>query len=168
MQISRLMPCPFTGCKMFCASPNFLCPTKNLFTYCASHKDFVPDKICQTKFAFSKIGFCAGTKVFEESLNSVKFLGWFKKFGPAQNILQPVKGQGIRIITKIMFLGTRKLFFTTKKNRVAQNELSDVNKMISIIAEVWAISPCSKLTKNSTTRFGHFGNVSHFGLSYVG
>ena len=39
-----LMPCPFTGHKMFCASPNFLCRTKNLFTYCASHKHFVPDK----------------------------------------------------------------------------------------------------------------------------
>ena len=32
------MPCPFTGPKMFCAGPNFLCPTKNLFTYCGSHK----------------------------------------------------------------------------------------------------------------------------------
>ena len=28
-------------------------------------------------------------------LNTVKFLGWLKKFGPAQNILGPVKGQGI-------------------------------------------------------------------------
>ena len=36
------------------------------------------------KFAFSKI-------VFEEALNAVKFLGWLKNFGPAQNIL----GQGI-------------------------------------------------------------------------
>ena len=26
------MPCPFTGHKMFCAGPNFLCRTKNLFT----------------------------------------------------------------------------------------------------------------------------------------
>ena len=53
--------------------------------------------LCQTKrrFAFSKIGFCAGTKVFEEALNAFKFLGWLKKFGPAQNILGPVKGQGI-------------------------------------------------------------------------
>ena len=25
--------------------------------------------------------------------NAVKFLGWHKKFGPAQNILGPVKGQ---------------------------------------------------------------------------
>ena len=35
---------PFTGPKMFCAGPNFLCQTKNLFTYCGSHKHFVPDK----------------------------------------------------------------------------------------------------------------------------
>ena len=33
-------------------------------------------------------------KVFEEALNAVKFLGWLKKFGPAQNIFRPVKGQG--------------------------------------------------------------------------
>ena len=33
--------------------------------------------------AFSKIGSCASTKVFEEALNAVKFLGWLKKFGPA-------------------------------------------------------------------------------------
>ena len=38
--------------------------------------------------------FCAGTKVFEEALNAVKFLGWLKKFEPAQNILGPVTGQG--------------------------------------------------------------------------
>ena len=39
-----LIPCPFTGLKMFWADPNFLCQTKNLFTYCGSHKHFVPDK----------------------------------------------------------------------------------------------------------------------------
>ena len=38
------MPCPSTGPKMFCAGQNFLCRTKNLSTYCASHKHFVPDK----------------------------------------------------------------------------------------------------------------------------
>ena len=37
----------------------------------------------------------AGTEGFEEALNAVKFLGWLKKFVPAQNILGPVKGQGI-------------------------------------------------------------------------
>ena len=39
-----LMPCPFTGPKMFCAGPNFLAQTKNLFTYFGSHKHFVPEK----------------------------------------------------------------------------------------------------------------------------
>ena len=45
-------------------------------------------------FAFSKFASCAGTKVFEEALYAVKFLGWHKIFGPAQNILGPV-GRGI-------------------------------------------------------------------------
>ena len=60
--------------------------------YCA-----VTKILWQTKrwFAFSKIGFCAGTKVFEEALNAVKFLDWHKIFGPAQIIFGPVKGQGI-------------------------------------------------------------------------
>ena len=30
-----------------------------------------------------------------QGINSVKFFGWLKNFGPAQNILRPVKGQGI-------------------------------------------------------------------------
>ena len=42
--IRTVMPCLFTGPKMFWAGPNFLCQTKNLFTYCGSHKHFVPDK----------------------------------------------------------------------------------------------------------------------------
>ena len=42
--LTASMPCPFTGRKMFCAGPNFLCQTKNLFTYCACHKHFVPYK----------------------------------------------------------------------------------------------------------------------------
>ena len=39
-------------------------------------------------FHSQNLFFYAGTKVFEEALNAVKF-------GPAQNILGPVKGQGI-------------------------------------------------------------------------
>ena len=72
----KLMPCPFSGPKMFYAGPNFLSQPKNLFKYCASHKNFVLD----TKLF-------AVTNVFEEALNAVNFLGWLKKFGPAQNIL---------------------------------------------------------------------------------
>ena len=93
--LNAVMPCPFTGLKMFWARPNFLCQTKNLFTFCGSHKHSVPDK--KIWFAFSKIVFCAGTKVFQDVLNTVKFSGWIKKFGPAQNILGTVKGQGISI-----------------------------------------------------------------------
>ena len=40
---------------------------------------------------FSKIVFCACTKVFEEALNAVKFFVWLKIFGPAQNISGPVQ-----------------------------------------------------------------------------
>ena len=54
----------------------------------------VTNILCQTKrsFTFSKIGFCAGAKGLEEALNAVKFLGWLKKIGLAQNNLGPVKG----------------------------------------------------------------------------
>ena len=55
-------------------------------TFCNRQKD----DLHSVKFVF-----CAGTKVFEEALNAVKFLGWLKKFGTAQNILGLVKGQGI-------------------------------------------------------------------------
>ena len=34
--------------------------------------------------------------------NAVKFLGWLKKFGPVQNILGPIKGQGIKSIEEKM------------------------------------------------------------------
>ena len=45
----------------------------------------VTNNLCQTErqFAFSKIGFCAGSA-------KPKILGWLKTFGPAQNILGPV------------------------------------------------------------------------------
>jgi len=35
------MPCPFTGPKMFCASPNFLSQPKNLTAFSASSKKIV-------------------------------------------------------------------------------------------------------------------------------
>ena len=35
------MPCPSTGPKMFCASPNFLGQTKNGIAFSAAPKDFV-------------------------------------------------------------------------------------------------------------------------------
>ena len=38
----KLMPCPFTGPKMFCAGPNVLSQPKNLTAFSASSKTFVP------------------------------------------------------------------------------------------------------------------------------
>ena len=79
------MPCPSRCPKMFWAGPNFFARPKIYL-----HIVAVTNILCQTTrwIAFSKIVFCAGTKVFEEALNAVKF-------GPAQNILGPVKGQDI-------------------------------------------------------------------------
>ena len=37
-----LMPCPFTGCKIFCAGQNFLTQPKHLTAFSASSKTFVP------------------------------------------------------------------------------------------------------------------------------
>ena len=37
-----LMPCPFTGPKMFCAGPNFLSQPQNLTGFGASSITFVP------------------------------------------------------------------------------------------------------------------------------
>ena len=76
----------FEPVQIFCVGPKIY-----------SHIVPVTNMLCHTKrwFAFSKIVFCAGTKVFEEALNAVKFLGWLIKFGTAQNILWPVKGQVI-------------------------------------------------------------------------
>ena len=59
-------------------------------TFCARQKDDLHSL---------KLVFVPLTKVFEEALNVVKFLGWPQKIGPAQNILGPVKGQGINPIT---------------------------------------------------------------------
>ena len=92
----------------FYRSQNVLCQS----TFFVSDQIFfsfivqVTNILCQTKrwFAFSRIGFCAGTKVFEEALNAVKFLGWLKKFRLAQNILGPVKGQGIRVLGSYEYL----------------------------------------------------------------
>ena len=69
------MPCPFTGPKLFCDGPNFLSQPKNLTAFSASTKPFVP----------------ARKPIL---LNANHLFVWHKKFGPAQNILRPVEGQG--------------------------------------------------------------------------
>ena len=56
-------------------------------TFCARQKDDLHSV---------KLFFVRAQKFLEEALNAVKFLGWLKKLGLAQNILGPVKGQGKR------------------------------------------------------------------------
>ena len=47
-----------------------------------------------------QIIFLSGTKFLRLPQCVNKFLVWHKKFGPAQNILGPVKGQGISASSK--------------------------------------------------------------------
>ena len=42
-----------------------------------------------------KLFFVQAQKGFEEAISALKFLGWLKKLGPAQNILGLVKGQAL-------------------------------------------------------------------------
>ena len=72
------MPCPFTGPKMFCADPNFLSQPKNLTAFSPSSKTVVR----------------AQRTIL---LNANHLFVLQKMFGQAQNILGPVKGQGIRL-----------------------------------------------------------------------
>ena len=59
------------------------------------------------------IGFCASTKVFNEALNAVQFFRWLKIFLPPQNILGPVKAQGIKLL-KLIYKGRqKKTYFTS-------------------------------------------------------
>ena len=89
------MPCPFTGPKMFCAGPNILSqpPKKGLH--------LVPlQKLLswrKNQFYWMQIIFLSGTKCLWLPQYVNKFLVWHKKIGLAQNILGPVKGQGISL-----------------------------------------------------------------------
>ena len=92
-----LIPCPFTGRKMFCAGPSFwvspkiwlhLVPLQKLLCW---HKN---------QFYWMQIIFLSGTKCLWLPQYVNRFLVWHKKFGPAQNILGPVKGQGISFFVK--------------------------------------------------------------------
>ena len=68
--LNTLMPCPFKVPKWFVLVQIFWTSPKIYL-----HIVPVTNILCQTKrcFPLSKNGFCAGTKVFEEALNAVKF-----------------------------------------------------------------------------------------------
>ena len=81
------VPKCFVSVQFFWASPKFwlhLVPHQNLL---CRHKN---------RFYWMQIIFLSGTKYLWLPQYVNKFLVWHKKFGLAQNILGPVKGQGIR------------------------------------------------------------------------
>ena len=75
----------YLGLEVSCLVQKFISILWKSQTFCARRKD----DLHSVKLFFVQ------AQVFEEALNTVKFFGWLKKFGPAQNILRPVKGQGI-------------------------------------------------------------------------
>ena len=100
------MPCPFTGPKTFCSGPNFLSQPKNLIAFSASSKTFVP--------AQKPILLNADHLLFWHKMFVNKFLVRHKKFGLAQNILGPVKGQGIKRSSNLRCLDLQMLMFNGK------------------------------------------------------
>ena len=85
----------------FSASPKIwlhLVPLQNLL---CRHKN---------QFYRMQIIFLSATKCLWQPQYVNKFLVWHKKFGPGQNILGPVKGQGIRYRLRYPIL-TNKYFF---------------------------------------------------------
>ena len=81
--------CPFTGYKMFCAGPKIWLHLVPLQKLLCRHKN---------QFYWMQIIFLSDTKCLWLPQYVNRFLVWHKKFGPAQHILGPVKGQGIRNI----------------------------------------------------------------------
>ena len=86
------MPCPFTGPKMFCAGPKILSQPKNLTALSASSKTFV---LAPKPILLNANHLLVCYKMF---VTATICMFWHKKFGPAQNILGPVKGQGITLV----------------------------------------------------------------------
>ena len=64
------------------------CPRPKIYLHIVA----VTNILCRTK-RWLALSFWRGTKCSQ-------IFGWLKKFGPAQNILWPVKGQGIRVSIK--------------------------------------------------------------------
>ena len=85
------MPCPFTGPKIFCAGPNFFSQPKNLTGFSASSEPFVP---AQKTILLNANHLLSRHKIFVTATICKEIFGLAQKFGPAQNILGPVKGQG--------------------------------------------------------------------------
>ena len=72
-----LMPCPFTGPKMFSAGPNILSQSKNLTTFSASSETFV---LAQKPILMNANHLFVWHKMFVTATIVNKLLVWHKKF----------------------------------------------------------------------------------------
>ena len=88
-----LMPCPITGPKMFCAGPIFSASPKIWLHLVPIQKLLRRHK---KQFYWMQIIDLSCTKCLWLLQYVDKLLVWHKRFGPAQNILGPVKGQSIK------------------------------------------------------------------------
>ena len=77
----------------FCVSPNFLSQPKNLTAFSAFSKTFVSAQ------RLIRLILLNAKKIVWHKMHQYanQFLVWHKKFGPAQNILGTVEGQGISV-----------------------------------------------------------------------
>ena len=132
------MPCPSTGPKIVCDGPNVMCQNKIYLDI-----EPFPNFLRQTKklFAFSKFIFSGSVIFFGVAPNAIQFLVWLKIFGPVQNILGPVKGQGINIghcntehWSKVDF---KLLSFKTKSFRCLTQKISGSFRKESV-SETWS------------------------------
>ena len=95
-----LMHCPlqvtkcFVPVQIFWASPKIWLHLVPLQKLLCRHKN---------QFYWMQIIFLSGTKCLWLPQYINKFLVWHKKFGSAQNILGPVKGQGIKALKTLYF-----------------------------------------------------------------
>ena len=71
---------------------HIFCHAKHLLKYSASHKHLMPDK---RRICSQENWFLCWQKSFWRGTKCSQILWLAQKFGPAQNVLGPVKGQGI-------------------------------------------------------------------------
>ena len=74
---------------------HIFCHAKHLLKYSASHKHLMPDK---RRICSQENWFLCWQKSFWRGTKCSQILWLAQKFGPAQNVLGPVKGQGIRLL----------------------------------------------------------------------
>ena len=116
------MLCPSTGPKLFWADyylqgwPKCFGPDQKLIYILYQSQTFFATPKVTYVLPFSKFGFCAGIKLFEEAQNTIKFLDWLKQFGLAQNILGPVEGQRIKFSERHVSRQKYKCFFSKDFN----------------------------------------------------